>query len=97
MRSAGIYSRPQNHLFLLASGAWNEDPPAEAPPAKKDMCTWGRDYHKLRSEITSFLLRPHEVLQDPSLRLNASYYITKQILPPLNRVFSLIGLDVFTW
>lgn len=41
--------------------------------------------------------RPHEVLQDPCLRLNASYYITKQILPPLNRVFSLIGLDVFTW
>ncbi|XP_015756079.1 PREDICTED: DNA polymerase zeta catalytic subunit-like [Acropora digitifera] len=41
--------------------------------------------------------RPYEVLQDPCLRLNASYYITKQILPPLNRVLSLIGLDVFTW
>lgn len=47
--------------------------------------------------ITFFVSRPHEVLQDPSLRLNASYYITKQILPPLNRVFLLIGLDVFTW
>ncbi|KAJ7363646.1 DNA polymerase zeta catalytic subunit [Desmophyllum pertusum] len=32
----------------------------------------------------------------PSLE-RVSYYITKQILPPLNRVFSLIGLDVFTW
>ncbi|XP_022788883.1 DNA polymerase zeta catalytic subunit-like isoform X1 [Stylophora pistillata] len=47
--------------------------------------------------LIQLVRRPQEVLQDPSLRLNASYYITKQILPPLNRVFSLIGLDVFTW
>lgn len=41
--------------------------------------------------------RPMEVLQDPSLRLNATYYITKQILPPLARMFQLIGVDVFSW
>ncbi|KGL78713.1 DNA polymerase zeta catalytic subunit, partial [Tinamus guttatus] len=41
--------------------------------------------------------RPVEVLQDPNLRLNATYYITKQILPPLARIFSLIGIDVFSW
>ncbi|XP_037541979.1 DNA polymerase zeta catalytic subunit [Nematolebias whitei] len=41
--------------------------------------------------------RPMEVLQDPSLRLNATYYITKQILPPLARMFQLIGVDVFRW
>ncbi|XP_013401408.1 uncharacterized protein LOC106167234 [Lingula anatina] len=40
---------------------------------------------------------PVEVLQDSSLRLNAVYYITKQILPPLARLFSLIGVDVFSW
>uniref|UniRef100_UPI0037551154 hypothetical protein n=1 Tax=Salmonella sp. s54412 TaxID=3160128 RepID=UPI0037551154 len=40
---------------------------------------------------------PEDVLEDSSLRLNTSYYITKQILPPLNRAFSLIGIDVFTW
>ncbi|KAM3602464.1 uncharacterized protein V6R79_004647 [Siganus canaliculatus] len=40
---------------------------------------------------------PIEVLQDPSLRLNATYYITKQILPPLARMFQLIGVDVFSW
>ena len=37
------------------------------------------------------------MLQDASLRLNASYYITKQILPPLDRVFALIGVDVRKW
>ncbi|XP_036758876.2 DNA polymerase zeta catalytic subunit isoform X2 [Manis pentadactyla] len=40
---------------------------------------------------------PGEVLQDAALRLNATYYITKQILPPLARIFSLIGIDVFSW
>uniref|UniRef100_A0A1A7XY61 DNA polymerase zeta catalytic subunit n=2 Tax=Iconisemion striatum TaxID=60296 RepID=A0A1A7XY61_9TELE len=41
--------------------------------------------------------RPMEVLQDPSLRLNTTYYMTKQILPPLARMFKLIGVDVFSW
>ncbi|XP_069090700.1 DNA polymerase zeta catalytic subunit isoform X2 [Pleurodeles waltl] len=47
--------------------------------------------------LIQLVRRPIEVLQDPSLRLNATYYITKQILPPLNRLFSLIGVDVFSW
>ncbi|XP_065573849.1 apoptosis-linked gene 2-interacting protein X 1-like, partial [Artemia franciscana] len=40
---------------------------------------------------------PLEVLTDPSLRLNANYYISKVILPPLDRCFSLIGADPFNW
>ncbi|XP_073076871.1 DNA polymerase zeta catalytic subunit isoform X3 [Manis javanica] len=40
---------------------------------------------------------PGEVLQDSALRLNTTYYITKQILPPLARIFSLVGIDVFSW
>ncbi|XP_062428626.1 DNA polymerase zeta catalytic subunit [Rhea pennata] len=47
--------------------------------------------------LIQLVRRPVEVLQDPNLRLNATYYITKQILPPLARVFSLIGIDVFSW
>ncbi|NWH77848.1 REV3L polymerase, partial [Piaya cayana] len=47
--------------------------------------------------LIQLVRRPIEVLQDPNLRLNAVYYITKQILPPLARVFSLIGIDVFSW
>ncbi|KAH0508515.1 DNA polymerase zeta catalytic subunit [Microtus ochrogaster] len=47
--------------------------------------------------LIQLIRRPAEVLQDPSLRLNATYYITKQILPPLARIFSLIGIDVFSW
>ncbi|KAL4649072.1 DNA polymerase zeta catalytic subunit isoform X1 [Arapaima gigas] len=47
--------------------------------------------------LIQLVRRPLEVLQDPSLRLNATYYITKQILPPLSRIFALIGVDVFSW
>ncbi|KAM4693357.1 LOW QUALITY PROTEIN: DNA polymerase zeta catalytic subunit [Discoglossus pictus] len=47
--------------------------------------------------LIQLVRRPIDVLQDPNLRLNATYYITKQILPPLNRIFSLIGVDVFNW
>ncbi|CAL9691750.1 unnamed protein product [Knipowitschia caucasica] len=47
--------------------------------------------------LIQLVRRPLEVLQDPSLRPNATYYITKQILPPVARIFQLIGVDVFSW
>ncbi|XP_061750084.1 DNA polymerase zeta catalytic subunit isoform X3 [Nerophis ophidion] len=47
--------------------------------------------------LIQLVRRPLDALQDPGLRLNATYYITKQILPPLARVFQLIGVDVFSW
>lgn len=47
--------------------------------------------------LIQLVRQPGEVLSDPALRLNATYYITKQILPPLDRVFSLLGVDVFSW
>lgn len=40
---------------------------------------------------------PRELLADPSLRPNALYYITKVIIPPINRCFTLIGVDLNTW
>lgn len=47
--------------------------------------------------LIQLVRQPGEVLSDPALRLNATYYITKQILPPLDRVFSLLGVDVLSW
>ncbi|XP_063988872.1 uncharacterized protein LOC135168522 [Diachasmimorpha longicaudata] len=40
---------------------------------------------------------PWEVLNDPGLRPNAIYYITRVIIPPLNRCLNLMGVDVNTW
>lgn len=47
--------------------------------------------------LIQLVRRPMEVFQDAALRVNATYYLTKQILPPLGRMFQLIGVDVFSW
>ncbi|KAJ8008958.1 hypothetical protein DPEC_G00083820 [Dallia pectoralis] len=47
--------------------------------------------------LIQLVRRPLEVLQDSGLRLNATYYITKQILPPLQRLFQLVGVNVLNW
>lgn len=40
---------------------------------------------------------PHDFLSDPGLKINAIYYITKVIIPPLNRCLLLIGADAAQW
>jgi DNA polymerase zeta len=39
-------------------------------------------------------VNPLEVVNDRSLRLHGTYYIEKQIIPAINRVFSLIGVGI---
>uniref|UniRef100_A0A1Q3FV46 DNA polymerase zeta catalytic subunit n=3 Tax=Culex TaxID=53527 RepID=A0A1Q3FV46_CULTA len=40
---------------------------------------------------------PDELLADSGLKINSNYYITKAIIPPLNRCLLLIGADVNQW
>ena len=40
---------------------------------------------------------PLEILRDPNLSINSNYYITKQMVPALSRVFSLLGVNVAAW
>ncbi|XP_052901869.1 DNA polymerase zeta catalytic subunit isoform X2 [Anopheles moucheti] len=40
---------------------------------------------------------PDEVLSNAGLKINANYYISKAIIPPLNRCLLLIGADVHQW
>jgi DNA polymerase zeta len=40
---------------------------------------------------------PIEVIANPTLIPNSIYYITKVIIPPLNRCFNLFGIDVNIW
>uniref|UniRef100_A0A336LYV6 DNA polymerase n=1 Tax=Culicoides sonorensis TaxID=179676 RepID=A0A336LYV6_CULSO len=40
---------------------------------------------------------PHELLADKALKINSFYYITKVLVPPLNRCLLLIGADVREW
>ncbi|XP_065331760.1 DNA polymerase zeta catalytic subunit isoform X2 [Cloeon dipterum] len=40
---------------------------------------------------------PHQLLDDPALRLNAEYYLTRALVPPLARCFNLLAVDVSGW
>lgn len=39
----------------------------------------------------------NQLLSDPSLRLNGHYYISRAIIPALQRCFGLLGVDVLSW
>ena len=49
------------------------------------------------SRLIDSVVSPNELLRDRSLRLHATYYITKQIIPALSRIFNLIGADLMNW
>ena len=40
---------------------------------------------------------PAELLADPALRLNAEYYVSRAVAPPLQRCLGLLGVDVLAW
>ncbi len=42
-------------------------------------------------------LSPKEFLQDSNAELDSDYYITKVLVPPLERIFNLMGVDVRRW
>ena len=50
------------------------------------------------SRLMDKALTPQELLAHPSrYRLSASYYIEKQLVPPLSRLFDLLGVSVAGW
>lgn len=48
-------------------------------------------------KLIQLVRTPSEVLSDPSLRLNAHYYLTRVIGPALNRALGLLDADVLQW
>ncbi|KAG6851054.1 hypothetical protein H0H93_002946 [Arthromyces matolae] len=40
---------------------------------------------------------PLEMLYDSRIQLDAVYYITRVLIPPLERIFNLVGADVRSW
>ncbi|KAI8393678.1 uncharacterized protein BYT42DRAFT_551883 [Radiomyces spectabilis] len=54
-------------------------------------------YRGANATLKEKVVRPEAVLLDNSLRLDAEYYIRKQIIPPLERIFNLVGVDIMAW
>ncbi|KAI1939427.1 DNA polymerase zeta [Ophidiomyces ophidiicola] len=40
---------------------------------------------------------PEYLLRDPHMELDAEYYISKNLIPPLERIFNLVGANVRQW
>lgn len=40
---------------------------------------------------------PEDLLNNPHWRLDAEYYISKNLIPPLERIFNLVGANVRQW
>ncbi|OXV09392.1 hypothetical protein Egran_02843 [Elaphomyces granulatus] len=49
------------------------------------------------SRLIDRCVPPEHLLQDAHLDLDAEYYITKNIIPPLERIFNLVGANVRQW
>lgn len=49
------------------------------------------------SRLIDRCVAPEEVLANPQCRLDAEYYITKNLIPPLERIFNLVGANVRQW
>lgn len=49
------------------------------------------------TRIVDRCVAPHEVLSNPNLMIDADYYISRHIVPPLERLFNLCGGNVREW
>jgi DNA polymerase zeta len=49
------------------------------------------------SRLIDRCVAPETLLKDGSLTLDAEYYITKNLIPPLERIFNLVGANVRQW
>ncbi|RDW86204.1 DNA-directed DNA polymerase zeta catalytic subunit REV3 [Aspergillus mulundensis] len=49
------------------------------------------------SRLIDRCVPPETLLQDAQLDLDAEYYITKNLIPPLERIFNLVGANVRQW
>ncbi|KAK2956095.1 putative DNA polymerase zeta catalytic subunit [Blattamonas nauphoetae] len=50
-----------------------------------------------KRRLSDMSVPPRYLVENPLLRVNVEYYINNQILPPLNRIFCLVGVDVRVW
>src|SRR5690606_26305098 len=51
-------------------------------------------YREPNSRLIDMVIEPHEAKK---YKLHSTYYITKQIIPALDRIFSLLCVDVKKW
>ncbi|KAI8639136.1 hypothetical protein BD408DRAFT_392872, partial [Parasitella parasitica] len=91
----GTYSsRGGPNGAMIAQAQMDIDPRAE--PQYGERVPYVVVYRGPHAKLKDKVVRPEELLNDSSLRLDAEYYIRKQIIPPLSRIFNLMGVDILS-
>ncbi|ANZ76042.1 BA75_02457T0 [Komagataella pastoris] len=83
---------------LVASRKANEDP--NAVPQYRERIPYLVVKGRMKERLKDRCLSPEEYLARKDtefLELDAQYYIEKVIIPPLERIFQLMGADVKSW
>ncbi|KAH7435487.1 hypothetical protein KP509_06G067000 [Ceratopteris richardii] len=81
---------------IVATKAMALDPRAE--PRYGERIPYIVVHGELGARLVDMVVDPHALVHPSSeLRLHDVYYITKQIIPALQRVFGLIGVDLNAW
>ncbi|CAG9460605.1 unnamed protein product [Pedinophyceae sp. YPF-701] len=81
---------------VVAAKAMVADPRAE--PRYAERVPYVVVYGEPGARLVDLVVPPEALVESKGrLRLHAMYYITKQILPALERVLTLVGADINTW
>ncbi|XP_024534003.1 DNA polymerase zeta catalytic subunit [Selaginella moellendorffii] len=95
----GTYSTKSSVLppaAIVASKAMAVDPRAE--PCHGERIQYVVVHGKPGARLVDMVVDPYSLLDDSKgFRLHDTYYINKQILPALQRVFGLVGVDLRAW
>ena len=92
-----VQGRPRCHLQqLLQQKAMLSDPRAE--PRYAERVPYVVIHGEPGARLVDMVINPYGLLEVGSpYRLNELYYITKQIIPALQRVFGLLGVNLNKW
>ncbi|KAJ3313338.1 DNA polymerase zeta [Boothiomyces sp. JEL0838] len=72
-----------------------QDPNAE--PQYKERIPYVVVHKGPKHRLIDAVVSPEQLLNDQSLRIHGTYYITKQLMGPLSRIFNIVGADVERW
>lgn len=51
-------------------------------------------HNELNDRLVKMVYHPNEFLDDPNLRINSTYYIDRILIPPIQRVFGHLSLNI---
>ncbi|CAO3634390.1 unnamed protein product [Cunninghamella blakesleeana] len=83
------------HGARVAQGQMLKDPRTE--PQYGERVPYVVVYQGPNAPLKDRVMNPLLLLKNRSLRLDTDYYIRKQIIAPLERIFQLIGVDIKSW